>query len=627
MKRIILIMSLLAAFGIAGNAREYHVSVNGNDSYTGSESSPFLTINRAAQAAYPGDVITVHAGVYREWVNPPRGGDSDDKRIIYRAAPGEKVEIKGSERIVNWERLQGGVWKIVLPNTFFGDYNPYVDLIYGDWFDSRGREHHTGEVFLNNKSLYEMVSLDKVMEPVAIPNIIDPEGSTYTWYCQTDGEHTTIWANFHKFDPNKELVEISVRRTCFYPEKQSVNYLTIQGFHISQAATQWPAPTAEQIGMVATHWNKGWLIENNVISNSKCAGITLGKERSTGHNTLQHEKSFDAPSVNYVETIFKTLRLPVAWIRENIGSHIVRNNEIFACEQSGICGSMCCAFSIVENNYVHHIWTKRQFAGMEIAGIKFHGAIDTQIRNNRIHHAGRGMWLDWMAQGTRVSNNLFYDNDVQDLWVEVNHGPFLVDNNIFGSPFNIYDMSQGGAYAHNLLAGAIHVSKAGRSTPYHVPHQTDVAGMFPFLAGDNRYYNNLFMPAFNEEIRKYGTVMYSIAEFPSFFGGNVYYKHAQPFETEKALLLAPDFDPAFKVDDKGHEVYISFSMTGTGALQTERVTTQRLGKAKLPKQAYEQPDGTPIVIDRDYFGNARSERPSPGPFEQIKDGEMRWKVW
>jgi hypothetical protein len=49
--------------------------------------------------------------------------------------------------------------------------------------------------------------------------------------------------------------------------------------------------------------------------------------------------------------------------------------------------------------------------------------------------------------------------------------------------------------------------------------------------------------------------------------------------------------------------------------------------AKLPKQAYEQPDGSPIVFDTDYFGHIRSERPAPGPFEQIKDGEMRWKVW
>ena len=45
------------------------------------------------------------------------------------------------------------------------------------------------------------------------------------------------------------------------------------------------------------------------------------------------------------------------------------------------------------------------------------------------------------------------------------------------------------------------------------------------------------------------------------------------------------------------------------------------------KQSYEQPDGKPIVIDRDYLGRPRTEHSAPGPFEQVKDGEMRWKVW
>jgi hypothetical protein len=555
----------------------------------------------------------------------PRSGESDGKRIVYRAAPGERTEIKGSERITTWQKTQNGVWKVVLPNTFFGDYNPYTDLIFGDWFSDHGRKHHTGEVFLNNRSLYEKESLEKVLNPVADTNIIDPEGSTYTWYCETDEQNTTIWANFHKYDPNGELVEISVRRTCFYPEKQGVNYLTIQGFHISQAATQWAAPTAEQIGMIATHWNKGWIIENNVISNSKCSGITLGKERATGHNVWLADRSIDG-SLHYIEVTFRTLQN--GWNKENIGTHIVRNNEIFACEQTGICGSMGAAFSLVENNHIHDIWTKRQFSGAEIAGIKFHAAIDTRIFGNRIHCAGRGIWLDWMTQGTRVSRNLLYDNSTDDVFVEVSHGPYLLDNNICCSPLNLNDMSQGGAFVHNLFAGAIFVRpEKGRYTPYHLPHQTDVAGLSIILNGDNRFYNNLFMPVHLDEKRSYGLAGYNNVGYSSFVDGNVYFKHALPFENEEHQLALSDFDPAFIIDDKGHEVYISFSLKGITGLQTERVTTERLGKAKLPKQTYEQPDENPIVIDRDYLGYIRPERPSPGPFEQVKNGEMRWRVW
>jgi hypothetical protein len=606
-------------------AREYHVSVKGNDAGSGSEVAPFKTIQRAADVAYAGDVITVHAGTYREWINPPRGGESDEKRIVYRAAAGEKVEIKGSERIANWQKEEGDVWKVVLPNTFFGDYNPYKDLIYGDWFWSKRRDHHTGEVFLNGKSLYETDSIHKLRNPVANDKIIDPEGSTYVWYCESDGQNTTIRANFHKYNPNKEEVEISVRRTCFYPDRPGVNYLTIQGFHISQAATQWAAPTAEQIGMIATHWNKGWIIENNIISNSKCSGITLGKERGTGHNVWLGDQSIDG-SLHYIEVTFRTLRN--GWSRENIGSHIVRNNEIFACEQTGMCGSMGAAFSIIENNHIHDIWTKRQFDGAEIAGIKFHAAIDTRIGNNRIHRVGRGIWCDWMAQGTWLYRNLLYDNDVDDIYFEVDHGPFLVENNICASPINLLDMSQGGAYVHNLFAGSVRSQpERRRYTPYHLPHSTDVAGLSIILNGDSRYYNNLFLPVNPKEQQMYGTALYDKAGYPSFIDGNVYYNGAQASEKEEHKVTLSGFDPKFRVEDKGSEVYVSFTLQGLSGLQTGMVDTERLGKAKLPKQAYEQPDGSPIVINSDYLGQKRSEHPSPGPFEQAKDGDMRFKVW
>ena len=78
-------------------------------------------------------MIKVHEGVYRERVNPPRGGLSEDKRIVYQAAPGEAVEIKGSEVVTNWTKVQDDVWTVTLPDTFFGGFNPYSDLVRGDW--------------------------------------------------------------------------------------------------------------------------------------------------------------------------------------------------------------------------------------------------------------------------------------------------------------------------------------------------------------------------------------------------------------------------------------------------------------------------------------------------------------
>ena len=621
---LIFFFSCLILYG-----KEYHVSGKGNDMSNGSETTPFKTIGKAAESAYPGDIITVHQGVYREWINPPRGGESDGKRILYRAAPGEKVEIKGSERITSWTKEKNGIWKVILPNSFFGDYNPYCDSIYGDWFHDHGRVHHTGEVFLNNKSLFEKESLEKVINPVPLTHIKDQEGSTYTWYCENDGENTIIWANFHNYNPNKELVEISVRRTCFYPEKPGINYLTIKGFNISQAATQWGAPTAEQIGMIATHWNKGWIIEDNIISNSKCSGITLGKDRKTGHNVWLNDTTIDG-SLHYIEVTFNALRN--GWNKENIGSHIVRNNVIFDCEQTGICGSMGAAFSLIENNHIYNIWTKRQFNGAEIGGIKFHAAIDAQIRNNRIHDAGRAIWLDWMTQGVRVSCNLFYNHDLEDLYVEVNHGPFLVDNNILASPISLNDLSHGGAYVYNLFMGKIydHV-EYGRYTPYHLPHSTEVAGVSVIAGGDNRFFNNMFFPVRPENekdiIGKYGLAEYDKARYPMLVDGNIYYNHAIPFSKEKNKINLPDFDPQISIEEINNDVYLNISFSKLNDVKTQVVDTERMGEAKLPKQKFENPDGTPITIDTDYWGKKRNAtHPMPGPFESAKDGRMKLKL-
>ncbi|MFC4213092.1 right-handed parallel beta-helix repeat-containing protein, partial [Pedobacter lithocola] len=459
-------------------------------------------------------------------------------------------------------------------------------------------------------------------------NNIDPIGATYTWYCQSDEQSTTIWANFQQANPNTELIEISARRTVFYPDKPGINFITISGFTISQAATQWAAPTAEQIGMIATNWNKGWIIENNIISDSKCNGITLGKDRTTGHNVWgadQGNVNRDG-NIHYIEVVFNALRNN--WTKETIGSHIVRNNQIFNCEQTGICGSMGAAFSIIENNHIYNIWQKRQFEGWEIGGIKFHAPIDATIRKNNIHNCGRGMWLDWMTQGTRVSSNLFYNNDQQDLYIEVNHGPFVIDNNIFLSPVAIQNQSEGGAYLHNLIAGEVLVrNDLNRFTPYFLPHSVAMKGLTTIFGGDDRVYNNIIIGGSNPEA-KYGIEGYNNAKLPVWIKGNIYYKQAKPSNKDENFATSTA-NPEIKVIVEGGDTFLHFTTDKAYFEQkVQLITTELLGKAKIPKAAFENPDGTALIMDTDYFGNKRSDgNIHAGPFVNLKSGKVFVKVW
>lgn len=615
----IILIAFVLSFSVS--AKEYHVSKSGNNKNPGTKDTPFLTIQAAANLAQPGDVITVHKGIYREQIVPVNGGESDEKRIIYCVAEGEKVEIKGSEIIKNWVKFSGTVWKATIENSLFGEYNPYKDVIHGDWFNDLGRIHHTGEVYLNGKSLWEMHLLEKVLNPVAVENNWDPLGSTYTWFCESDKDKTYIYANFHEADPNKELVEINVRKSCFYPEKTNINYITVRGFYMSDAATQWAPPTAEQIGLIGTNWSKGWIIENNTIRNSKCSGITLGK----------HGDEFDNTSENSAEGYVETIKRATAkgWNKENIGSHIIRNNTISDCEQTGICGSMGGVFSTIENNDIYNIWTKRQFTGAEMGGIKIHASIDMTIKNNRLYNCGRGLWLDWMAQGTHVSGNLLYKNSTDDIFVEVNHGPFLIENNILLSPLSIRDWSEGGAFIHNLIAGNIELSPQSRETPFMLPHSTEVGGLKTTKCGDDRYFNNIFVGGVPENQRtKSGMGSYKTTAFPMFADGNIYLNRAQPFENENNQLVLKS-NPNIQVEEKEDGIYLLMLVDKEiTKFKNQLVTGVILGKAIIPNQGYENPDGSPVTIHLDYFGNERNRRnPTAGPFEKPNSGQVEFKVW
>ena len=748
--RITLMLCILVLLSGTIQAREYHVSVNGVDTNKGTAKAPFRTISRAAEAAQAGDVITVHEGTYRERINPPRGGQSDQKRLVYQTAPGEKVVIKGSEVIKGWQKVQNDTWKVVIPNSFFGDFNPFDDLIHGDWFNPKGREHHTGAVYLNGHWLTEAANPDDVLKPIGtasgygpgdqqyllnlawlrpggaedtgrisaagfaaqhgiqtapcsegekcigwiehgdwaryeridfgrrtgqieiraasvttggvieihlntpdgemlgicpVPNTggwqawrsfttkIQPVSGVKTlclvfrrpqsdpaytqlWFGQADKTNTTIWAQFEGINPNEAEVEINVRQAVFYPEKTGVNFITVRGFTMMHAATPWAPPTAEQVGLIGTHWSKGWVIENNDIRYSTCVGITLGK----------HGDKWDNTSANTAEGYVKTIEraLQNGWSKENIGHHVVRNNHISHCEQAGIVGSMGAVFSTITGNVIHDIHIRQLFTGAEMAGIKIHAAIDTEINCNHIYRTCRGIWLDWMAQGTRVTRNLLHDNNTsEDLFMEVNHGPFLIDNNIFLSSRSLFDMSQGGTYAHNLFAGSVRLRpELNRETPFHPPHSTKVAGLRKIEGGDDRFYNNLI-------IQPGSLDGYDKATLPIQIEGNVYYKGAKPCNKETNCIVKEEFDPELKLVEEGESVLLHITLDDScQASDSPLITTALLGLAKIPDAAYENPDGTPLKIDTDYFGKKRSEtNPSSGPFENPGKRKLTLKVW
>ncbi|MCL2864492.1 MAG: right-handed parallel beta-helix repeat-containing protein [Lachnospiraceae bacterium] len=647
--------------------RVFYVAKTGCDKNDGSKANPFLTIQMAAEVARPGDTVTVHAGEYREWVKPRWGGISNRKRITYQAAEGEKVVIKGSEIVKDWEQVEGSVYKAVVPNTVFGDFNPFATVIFGDWFldpNPADRFVHYGDVYLNGKSFYEAESLDAVKNPkkrefgfnpfwTKKPEpILEPEQTVYQWFAEVDDANTAIYANFHGFDPNNELVEISVRKSVFYPETMGKHFITVRGFELCQATGVYAPPSGDQPGLIGPHWSKGWVIEDNRIYDCKCSGVSLGKEATTGDNLCTRTQR--KPGYQYqMESVFRALEL--GWNKENVGSHVVRRNEIYDCGQNGIVGHLGCAFSEIYENHIYNIAVKHEYYGYEIGGIKFHAPIDTVIRNNNFHNCTMGVWLDWQVQGTRISNNLFYNND-RDLFIEVTHGPHTVDNNILGSAYSLDNIAQGGAYINNLVCGTMRREPVlDRSTPYHLPHSTTPLGTAVVYGGDDRWFQNIFVGVdkIYTEQSKSGTDYYdgspaSLEEYiqrvidagnsdiekfrpildPVYINHNAYLKGAKAYDKEETKFISA-VDPGFKVVKENGQTFVELSIEkGVLDLETRIVETADLEDVRIVEAAFENPDGSPIVFDVDYTGAKRTEvTVNVGPFAGLVEGKNKIKVW
>jgi len=656
-----------------------YVNANALRDGNGTQSQPFRTINEAAKIAKPGDHVLVYPGIYREYVDPIHAG-TEENRITYESVQPLRAIITGAEIVDTWKPYKDNVWVCRVSNTIFADYNPYTTLVYGDWYFAKA-DKHTGCVYINGRAMYETSTLEECIAGKVYECSWVPEESIYKWYTEQDTEtnETILYANFQDVDPTKETIEINVRRRCFMPSKEGVGYIRVSGFKITCAATTWAPPAAYQDGMIGPHWSKGWIIEECDISNSKCAGISVGKYLDPDNDHYFTYKYVKSPTQMERDAVCRGQYH--GWLKEKIGGHIIRRNNIHHCEQGGIIGRMGGVFSLIEDNHIHHINNMMELGGAEIAGIKMHAAIDVTMRRNHIHHCTMGIWCDWEAQGTRLTQNLLHDNQrpsfakqlsggmmCQDIFVEVSHGPTLIDNNILLSEASLRFATQGVAMVHNLICGALTCVGEGtapRYTPYHIPHRTEVMGFMTFLHGDDRFYNNIFFQKWpseevitkhdyddgeDREIRQVGTFVFDeyptydewISQFdfskpadmgkldpvhnkchlPVWLDGNLYLNGAIPCCKEKNNQVITEGEVPFyvEVEERDGCMYLRTNIFNCDfTVKDSMVTTQVLGKAFEPEQYFENPDGTPIVFNHDYFGNHRNLSMIPGPFAKKED--------
>ena len=172
----------------------------------GSKERPFKRINDAAKIAMPGDEVLVLPGVYREYVNPIHSGTAEN-RIVYRS-----VEPLGA--------IIQDIWVTHIPNGVFNDYNPYNTPVYGDWYFAKD-ERHTGCVYLNDKAMYEALTLTECDHAPVYEPSWEHEWTRYKWYAECERDETVIYANFQGKDPREERLRSMSAGSALCPVKST----------------------------------------------------------------------------------------------------------------------------------------------------------------------------------------------------------------------------------------------------------------------------------------------------------------------------------------------------------------------------------------------------------------------
>ncbi|NOU66068.1 hypothetical protein GC096_18695 [Paenibacillus sp. LMG 31461] len=144
------LVHMVASSGVPGMNNTYYVSKSGSDMLgDGSVSSPWRTIQQAADAVVAGDTVLIREGTYHEQVVVNSSG-TEEHPILFASYPGETVTVSGADPIVGWQADAGSVykadmsWNLQAGNQLFfsgeaiaearwPNAQPNADLLHPDW--------------------------------------------------------------------------------------------------------------------------------------------------------------------------------------------------------------------------------------------------------------------------------------------------------------------------------------------------------------------------------------------------------------------------------------------------------------------------------------------------------------
>jgi parallel beta-helix repeat protein len=401
---------LLALVGIVGaisSARASNYIVDASnasaaDTNPGTAAQPFKTISAAVAKAQAGDVVEVHAGIYRgEKIDFKQSG-TKDQPIVLRAAVGSEVTIKGSQVVAGWQadsKTPGayehdgwdkyfGKWDSALLDTLTVGKPIPLSKYGAPVYDARNKPRN--QLFVDDAPVEEVAARDLLR---AGSFFIDPTShAVLLWLA--DGS-----------DPGKHTIEMAdTEGPLLTTDGQS--FITIQGLSFEQGANG-----PQDNGLVRLAGGSNCLADHCRVSLAAGAGFTFSGE-----------------------------------------SHIVRQGVFNHNGQEGLHSSKAVNSRVeqCETSFNNTLPGKEYGSGWEAGGNKFARSRNLTIDGLVTHdNHGPGVWFDVDNEDCTIENCISYNNDF-GIFYEISYTALVINNRAYNNKdTGIYISSSAGCRVYN----------------------------------------------------------------------------------------------------------------------------------------------------------------------------------
>ncbi len=459
---VFLIISLLYTGALFSQSTVY-VSVDGNDSNSGTIDAPFKTIQKGVSSVYSDGTVYIRGGIYREYIFVSKSN------VTITAYDNETPVIKGSDIFTGWEAV-GSYWRKfvdVQPQQVFVDGNNPLQQI------GMPSEHIVNDA---TKRYMSQVGTD----------LNDMAPGRFWWQNDT----VYIWLD-DSTDPNSHEIEVSQRRrvlNLLSCTDALVKGLTIEHSNCNTYAEQ---DAAVKLGSRS-------VMDNCTVQWCDFGGISMNNNAQVINSVVIHNGATGLNASSCGNFLIKNTRMAYNNYR----------NFYSQWHTGGFKGATYAWGTIenceVDNNNGPGLWFDYCHYSAYYDDEDGDNLYPIIIRNNYIHHNGTGNYdqqdinnnasiLIEVSEQAYVYNNIIDNFEYRGIWVSSSWLSYFVNNVVANGKVGAYSygIDGGASYVdwawvkHNVIANNILYNN---SSSYQIRMQPDDGGTKYF---DNICQNNL----------------------------------------------------------------------------------------------------------------------------------------